>query len=323
VTFYIVVSLAAFAMSLLGTRLTILALRQRPAAPEIAHLRDRTKPIPRDGGIALVFALLACLMVADINYGVVLALLLLAAISLLDGLIGVPLVVRLLVQVMAVTVPLNMIETPLLADSVPLWLAKFITGAAWIGFTNSFRSMDHADGIAATLMICIGGGLALLTAMVGSYADALFTYGLIAAAAGAGFLWWNWPPARILMNETGSVPIGFLLGYLLLVAAASGYGYAALILAAYCLSDTLITLGRRLLSRAPDAGKVDYYYRIALQNGRRRENVVRAVFGTHILLIFLAIHSAIEPELAHFHLGMAYFIVFILLGWFAHAKAAS
>jgi UDP-N-acetylmuramyl pentapeptide phosphotransferase/UDP-N-acetylglucosamine-1-phosphate transferase len=314
-TFQIILSLCAFVMALLGTRLFIMALRKRPLPPEIAHLRGQIRHVPRGGGIVLAFVLIICLMVADIGYGIVLSLLLLTAISLLDSMIEVPLPVRLLVQVMAITVPLSLLDQLLFGGMLPPSLDKTITGLLWLAFINSFKSMDHIDGLAATQMICIGGGLALLTAMADIFSSELYNYGLIVAAAGAGFLWWNWPPAKIRLNDAGSVPVGFLIGYLLLLASMQGYAYAALILSAYCLSDGILTQFRRLFKgRSHEA----YYYQKALHNGRHEDNIVRYVFGIHILLIFLAIRSVIEPDIAVFHLSMAYFTVFILLGWLAH-----
>ncbi len=107
-TFYIILALSAFLISLLGTRLTILALRKRTILIDRPNLRSNHKaPTPRGGGIAVVITLIICLMVADIGYGIMLAMLLLAAVSLLDDIIGVPQPVRLLVQVMAVLIPLS------------------------------------------------------------------------------------------------------------------------------------------------------------------------------------------------------------------------
>ena len=69
--FYILVALSAFVMSLVGTRLTILALRRRPAVPS---LRGSQRLIAPRGGIAAVMVMIIGLAVADINYGMVLAL---------------------------------------------------------------------------------------------------------------------------------------------------------------------------------------------------------------------------------------------------------
>ena len=48
-------------------------------------------------------------------------------------------------------------------------------------------------------------------------------YALVIAGVSLGFLWWNWPPARIFLGDVGSIPLGFLLAWLLFGLAAKGF----------------------------------------------------------------------------------------------------
>src|SRR4051812_31388738 len=109
--FYVFLSLSSFMLALLGTRLTILALRQR--ASGIDPLNPR-KPL-RGGGLAVVMALVIGLLLADVSYSIVLAVFLLAAVSLLDDLIGVAFPVRLLIQVLTVLIPIGAMHVHLFA----------------------------------------------------------------------------------------------------------------------------------------------------------------------------------------------------------------
>jgi UDP-N-acetylmuramyl pentapeptide phosphotransferase/UDP-N-acetylglucosamine-1-phosphate transferase len=319
-TFYILLALSAFLLSLLGTRLTILALRKRTVLLDLPNLRSNHKtPTPRGGGIAVVMALVICLLVADIDYGIILAVFMLAAVSLLDDLINVPAPVRLLVQVMAVLIPISMNHVPLFDGFLPVWLDKTVTAIAWIWFINLFNFMDGIDGISAVEMICIGLGFALITVIVGIFPVPLGVFGMVIAAAGCGFLWWNWHPAKIFLGDVGSVPIGFLLGYLLLIAATSGYAYPAAILPAYYLADGTITLLRRLWQRKKIwMAHSEHYYQKAVRHGRRHDTVSRYVFGVNLLLILLATFSVIDPEFNLLYLAVAYMTVFMMLGFFAH-----
>lgn len=318
-TFYIVISLMAFMLSLLGTRVTILAWRKRPQPVDVANLRKGKQPALRGGGIVVIFTLIICMLAADISYGIVLSLLLLTAISALDDLIGVPLPIRLLVQVMAVTVPLSMTTVLLFKGLFPAWLDKTIVAVLWIGITNMFKSMDSMDGLSATEMISIGSGLCLLAVLSGTFPDALSIYGLIVTTAACGFLWWNWPPAKITMGSVGCIPVGFFIGYLLLLAAMAGYPYAALILPAYYVSDSLLTWIPHALTNK--RGVPVYYYQKALANGRKPATVVRYIIGINILLVFLALRSEIDTDIAAFHLGLAYVTAFILLSLFSVRKS--
>jgi UDP-N-acetylmuramyl pentapeptide phosphotransferase/UDP-N-acetylglucosamine-1-phosphate transferase len=320
-TFYIVLSLSAFMVSLLGTRLTILALRARPRPVSPSDLLNKApRPVPTGGGVAVVMGMIICLMVADIDYGVILSLFLLAALSLMDDIIGINLPVKLLVQVLAVLIPLGVMDVSLLfADAFPTWVDKAVIAVLWVWFINLFNFMDGIDGISATEMICISGGFCGITIVTSTFPTPLFTYSLIVLASAWGFIWWNWYPAKIRLGEVGSVPIGFLLGYLLLLAITSGYVYAAAILPAYYLADATITLvyrarkGKRLMVRHSE-----YYYQLAVLKGRRHDTVTRYIFGVNLLLILLAVFSVLNPELALFHLGLAYMAVFMILGFFAY-----
>ncbi len=314
-TFYIVLALSVFLLSLIGTRLTIQALRKRPALP---NLRGFPAP-PVRGGIALVFVLVIGLLVADIHYGVVLAILLLAAVSLLHDLIGVPPLVRLLVQVLAVSLPLSFLAEPVFGGALPVWLDRVAAIGLWIWFINLFNAMDGIDGLAAGEMICISGGLVLLASLLGAFPSPLSSYSMVAATAGCGFFWWSRYPAKVALGEAGNVPIGFLMGYLLLLAILAGYGYAAAILPAYYLADSTVTLIRQAwrgnnIFRA----RTEHYYQQAVRRGRHQGAVVRYILGINLLLILLATLSVLDPEIAIFNLAIAYMAVFMLLGFFAH-----
>jgi len=318
--FYTVLALSVFLISLLGTRLTVVALRKRAAFLDRPTLRSNHQaPTPRGGGIAVVMALIIGLLIADINYAIIIAMFLLAAISLLDDLIGVPPLVRLLVQVLAVSMPLAMVHAPIWGGLLPVWLDKGATAFLWIWIINLFNFMDGIDGLSASEMIGIGIGFCLLSVFAGTFPQALFAYSLILVAAGCGFLWWNWHPAKIFLGDVGSIPVGFLVGYLLLLAATSGYVFAALILPAYYFSDGTLTLARRLCQgKKVWVAHSEHYYQKAVRRGRRHDAVARHIFGINILLILLATLSVIDPQLAVLYLSVAYMAVFMLLGFFAH-----
>lgn len=319
-TFYIVLALSSFLITLLGTRLTILALRKRTYLLDIPNARsNHAAPTPKGGGIAVVFALIICLLIADINYAIILSLLMLAAVSLLDDLIDVPAIIRLLVQILAVALPLTLLQVPVFDGALPMWLDKLVTGILWVWFINLFNFMDGIDGISPSEMFSISLGFCLISVFNNTFPDPLSVYSLIVYAAACGFLWWNWHPAKIFLGDVGSVPIGFLMGYLLLLAVLSGYGYAAAILPAYYLSDSGITLFKRLV-----AGKKiwvahsEHYYQRAVRKGMRHDSVVKFILGVNLLLILLAVLATINPEIAIFELAMAYMSVFMVLGFFAH-----
>lgn len=319
-----ILTLSCFLITLIGTKLMILALRKRTVLVDIPNLRSNHKiPTPKGGGLAVVMALVICLLVADANFSIVLSLLLLAAISLLDDLISVPVLIRFLVQIIAVAIPLSGLSAPVFSDLLPIWVDRGIAALLWIWFINLFNFMDGIDGLAGIEMFCIGFGLCLPAVLVGTFPDSLSVYGLLALTAAAGFLWWNWHPAKIFLGDVGSIPIGFFLGYLLLLAFQHGYFYCAAILPAYYLSDGGITLLRRLRRGEKIwVAHSEHYYQKAVRSGRSHATVTRYIFGLNLLLVMLSALSVLDPALASIHLAIAYLAVFMLLGFFAHESKA-
>ena len=146
-------------------------------------------------------------------------------------------------------------------------------GLGWVWFINLFNFMDGIDGISGVECLGIGLGVAVIAALDG-VPSGHGSLGICLAAAAAGFLIWNWHPAKVFMGDVGSVPLGFLIGWLLLDMAAAGAWAPAVILPAYYLADATITLLRRLLrGAAPWQAHRDHFYQQATQAGRSHARV--------------------------------------------------
>ena len=87
----------------------------------------------------------------------------------------------------------------------------------WIGlflvlfFSNAYNFADGLDGLAGSLLLTLGLGLAALSVHAGAALDVPIA---IAALMGAviPFLFINAPPARVFMGDVGSLPVGACLG---------------------------------------------------------------------------------------------------------------
>lgn len=112
---------------------------------------------------------------------------------------------------------------------------------------NLYNFMDGIDGIASVEALCVCGGAVLLYVLTG-HPD-LVWMPLALASAVAGFLFWNFPPAKIFMGDAGSGFLGVSLGLLSLQAgwASPSLLYSWLILLGVFVVDATFTLGRRLL----------------------------------------------------------------------------
>lgn len=112
---------------------------------------------------------------------------------------------------------------------------------------NLYNFMDGIDGIASVEAICVCVGAAIIYALSG--VATLVWLPVLLACAVAGFLAWNFPPAKIFMGDAGSGFLGIMLGCLSLQGAwiSSQFLWVWLILLGVFIVDATVTLIRRLI----------------------------------------------------------------------------
>ncbi|MBE88099.1 MAG: hypothetical protein CMM76_01505 [Rhodospirillaceae bacterium] len=310
--------IGATLLSWVLTKLVLAQLKSR-AILDCPNQRSSHKiPTPRGGGIAVITVVILCWAYPASHSPLLLAILagamLLALVSWLDDLRSLSIVIRLCAQFLAVGVTMTFLSNEgfLLQGLAPVWLDRLITFLVWVWFINLFNFMDGIDGIATVETLVISSGLALLfssTALIDL--DLWLPVGLVSAAL--GFLWWNWYPAKVFLGDVGSIPLGFLLGGLLIFVALKGFWAPALILPLYFLCDATVTLIRRSLNRQPIwQAHRQHFYQTAVQSGKTHAAVSTSVFLAGILLIATSHWSLEEPWFA---LAIAFVIVAFLLRW--------
>ena len=254
---YLFVFIAVLVASYAGTGFALKLLRERAILDHPNERSSHATATPRGGGIAVIAVLLAAwAMIALFTIPaampsrvipVLVAAGSLALVSWLDDLRGVAPAIRLLIQIAAAATSLGALPGLVFQGVLPPELDWVATVLIWVWFINLFNFMDGIDGITGVEAVAIGLGLFLLAALFAEPMPGFALYALSLVGAALGFLRWNWAPAKIFLGDVGSAPLGFLLCYLLLSAAAAGYWIPALILPLYYLADSGITLGRRLV----------------------------------------------------------------------------
>lgn len=296
----------------------LIAWLKRRAVWDIPNERSSHSEItPRGGGIAvsggILLGLAAWFSVApDVDGSLLLlGMAVLAIVSWLDDRRGgLPVGLRFGIQVLAVGLVIALLpaERSVTDGLVPLWLERIVLFLAWLWFTNLFNFMDGINGITGVEMAMVGTGLAIVNghAMVNTDPGLIGAPALIAAAAGLGFLPWNWGRAKVFLGDVGSVPAGYILGGLLVLLALQGAWAAALILPMYYWMDATITLLRRLLrgEKIWQAHRTHFY-----QQGARRLDSHAAVSlriaGLNVILIGLALASLHSWPVALAAVGLA------------------
>ncbi|HET7664142.1 MAG TPA: glycosyl transferase family 4 [Rhodanobacteraceae bacterium] len=243
---------AAFVLSVALTWAAIAYAHQRGMLDEPGYRRSHSIPTPRGGGVGLVVGTLLVVMVAlpywpgghvlPVAVAMGVAGLLVAVAGWVDDHRDIPVLSRLLVQLLAAGLfSATVIHAHHLAW---MWLLPCVLLAAWS--INLHNFMDGIDGILGLQILFVGAGLGVLALEVAQVALAITAFGL--AAAAAGFLLFNWPPARIFMGDVGSGFAGFAIFALVLLLAVRVLPalWPALILCSAFVTDAGLTLAWRI-----------------------------------------------------------------------------
>jgi UDP-N-acetylmuramyl pentapeptide phosphotransferase/UDP-N-acetylglucosamine-1-phosphate transferase len=314
----------------LGVRLITPWLAARAVLDRPNERSSHLHPTPRGGGIVVVTVLVTAFWAIQIGTGAPLwrvavltgAIAVLAAVSWLDDRRGAGMGLRLAAQLFAVVAGLFAIGIEPLAArlGVPAWLLGIPLALAWMWFVNLYNFMDGIDGITGVETACIGVGLvALAVVTLGSVAGQALA-GLALAGAAIGFLVWNWHPARIFLGDVGSVPLGYIVGGLLIQAMVAGNWAAALILPLYYLADaTIILFARALSGQKPWEAHKSHFYQRAHQGGLSHGQVSLCIGMLNIVLIALA--AAAGLGWSWLALALAAAAVALLLAYFGARRA--
>ena len=178
------------------------------------------------------------------------------------------------------------------------WIGNLLGVLAIVWTLNLFNFMDGIDGIAASEALFILCAASFLT--LGGGASGTGALALAFAAACAGFLWWNWPPARIFMGDVGSGYIGFLIA-VLAVGAGRSHPTAIwiwLILGGVFFIDSTTTLVRRALrGDRVDVAHRSHAYQWLSRRWRSHLKVTLVVAAINLLwLLPCAGFAALHPQ---------------------------
>jgi UDP-N-acetylmuramyl pentapeptide phosphotransferase/UDP-N-acetylglucosamine-1-phosphate transferase len=231
-------SLSVFALSAATIAFALrsgLAWKIAVDTPNARSLHER--PTPRAGGLLFLPWVLAAAWVSGAGGRLVWLALLLAAVSLVDDRKGLPIAWRFVAHLVAAAV--------VVADYGLLAGVGAALAIAWM--TNLYNFMDGADGLAGGMAV-LGFGAFTVASLAAGQTE-LANLCLLVTAGAAGFLLFNFPPARLFMGDAGSIPLGFLAG----AVGAEGWRlevwpwWFPLLVFSPFVTDATVTLLRRLL----------------------------------------------------------------------------
>ncbi len=290
----------------------ILIIVLRPLLKRYALARPNARsshavPTPQGGGIAVVTATIAVsvgmLYSASDEAGTVPLAILFSAVVLI-AIVGVVadihpdyVVPRFLLQALAVaTVVFALPDELRVVPFLPWWIERLalIIGGLW--FVNLVNFMDGLDWMSAAEVVPVTAALAAI-GLFGFLPPWAVVVSLALCGAMIGFAFFNRPVARLFLGDVGSLPIGLMLGWLLVLVAGNGGRAAAILLPLYYLADSSITLLRRIIKgeKVWQAHRSHFYQR-ATDHGFTVIQIVRRVFLVNLLLAALALATVLRPS---------------------------
>lgn len=223
-------------------------------------------PVPKSGGLGIVLSFIVATgfayFVAETAripdrffWGFCISSVALATVSLVDDITQKSFAAKIIMQILCVGsmlasgVVLTTLSAPITGE-LQLGAWGYLLTFLWmIGLTNAFNFMDGLDGLAGGVAVIAACFMCALAWRHNSYFVYISSYALIASVA--GFLVFNFPPARIFMGDVGSAFLGYAFAALAVVGASFDFGrlsfYIVPMLLFHFIFDTFLTFSRRLL----------------------------------------------------------------------------
>ncbi len=272
------------------------------AASIMDHPNERSMhaaPVPRGGGIALWITVCPIWILYDVITGqcsphffLMLGAAGVIAVSWMDDKKSLPAHTRFMVHILAVATGLASFpfDDMVFQGIFPLWLDRFMAGLAWLWFMNLTNFMDGIDGLSGVQTTHTAIGFILFATLSSGFPHNDIILAACLAGSALGFLIWNWHPARLFLGDVGSIPVVYLLGYLMVNLAIHGYLGIAITLPLYYVADASITLLRRILEKKKfwHAHREHFYQQATLGAGSPVP-VVKAIMIANGALLLLSI----------------------------------
>ena len=273
------------------------------------HRSLHQQAMPRSGGVAILVALLAgwWLGVAGNAVPLLQVIIWMSGGAAVLGILGVwddlydlspwkRLPVQVLVALLMILAgfSLHYLRLPGLQWPLPSVLGPVFSFLLFLWMTNLYNFMDGMDGFAGGMTVIGFGTLALLGQLAG---DGSYTFlALVVAGAAAGFLRFNFPPARIFMGDAGAPVLGFLAAGFLVWADREGLFplWIGLLVFAPFVVDATYTLVRRLLRGEPVwKPHCDHLYQKLVRSGWSHR---RTVLWAYLLMLACALSALVALD---------------------------
>ncbi|MEN0037534.1 MAG: glycosyltransferase family 4 protein [Cellvibrio sp.] len=257
---------------------------------------SHTSPTPRGGGIALaassVIATIAAWKFGYISSPALFWFLIpggiVALLGIADDLFSLGVGIRLIVQIVLAGLGIAFIgvTTELSLAAKGLTVLILILFLVWM--TNLYNFMDGINGLAALEAISVCIGMGLIYSIEDTNRESLCLMIIISASA-LGFLYWNFPKAKIFMGDSGSLFLGISFGLLAIKNVGENNNLVAawLIMLGVFIVDASYTLFVRLITKqAFHQAHRTHAYQIAAIQFNSHTRTTFAAIAINLLWLF-------------------------------------
>jgi len=189
-----------------------------------------------------------------------------------------------------------------------------ILSIIWIvGMINVVNFLDGLDGLAGSVVAIglITIGLVSLLPQVNDLTTALIAFS--GAAATIGFLFWNIPPAKIIMGTVGSWFLGFLIA-ILAINGASKVATTAVVGAVPLIDALIVVIGRLLLGHSPFRGDLTHLHHRLKRRGLSDRMILVIYIFCSVLLGLAAVILQTQNKIILFLIFSLGLVVFVFVG---------
>lgn len=219
---YVAIAIVAFSISIAGIPSIIqTALKYRLFDTSEVHRKKHRIQVSSLGGVAIFcsFTIAILLFATTVNYQkanfLITSCIILFALGLKDDLYGVSPRTKFMLQITVATilVLLGNFRLTSFYGVFFIWETNMLWGSLFsmvviIFVNNAFNLIDGVDGLAGTLGLISTLAFGIFFAIADAYAYAFIAFAMFGAIA--GFLVFNYAPAKIFMGDTGSLIVGLV-----------------------------------------------------------------------------------------------------------------
>ena len=290
--------------------------------------RLSSKYVPPFGGIACSIAFLISTRLlgqAESNFLYIgFFAVLISIIGLLDDLYNFKWYVKLFFQIIIVSIPVYNLNIFINFESL-LGIEfnnslNYIISTIWIMLImNAINFIDNMDGLAVVVSSAICIQIAVLTNYLNQYK--LTDISILLLCTIGGFLFFNFPPAKLYFGDSGSLFIGFCLGFMSIlynwvpqdITVYSSTLSPMLLVFSVPLIDFLVVVSYRIsIGKSPTIGGTDHISHRLLAKGYSEKRVLAIFLGYSIgcfVLIYLSIFTSNQIS---FLIIASLFVIYLL-----------